>query len=103
MGGPPGGDPMGGMGGMPPMGGPPGMGGPGMGGGQPEPPPVPMHGDVWDVLDSLLNQKPLEQEKKLQSQKQNAALPPAGPNMAPPSQEAAPPPEPAMGGPHLQS
>lgn len=82
MGGPPmGGDPMGGMG-APPMGGDPMMGG-----GQPEPPPVPAFADVWDVLDHLLNQKPLEHEEKQQAQQQQQAeQPPPDPNagMMPP-------------------
>ena len=71
-----GGPPMGGMGGAPPMGGgpmgggaPPMGGPPPMGGGAaaaPEPQPIPQHADVWDVLSSLLNGQPIEQEEKLQ-------------------------------------
>jgi hypothetical protein len=79
MGGAPpmGGDPMGGGMGMDPMGG--GMAPP-MGGGEQEPPPVPIFADVWDVLDSILNQKPLEQEELLaQQQQQQAEQPPADP------------------------
>ena len=84
MGGMPGGDPM--MGGVPPandpmmgggMGGPPmggmgmdpmgGMGGPPMGGGMGgENPALPQEADVWEVLDSLLNNKPMKKEEKPQ-------------------------------------
>ncbi len=73
------GDPMGGMGG-PPMG-----GGPmGPGAGAPMPPPViPKHADVWDILDSLLNHKPLEHEKQAAQQKNNPPAPPMGPAMGP--------------------
>lgn len=67
MGGMPGADPMmgGGMG-MPPG----GMAGPA------EPPVIPKHADVWDVLDHLLNKKPLEHDKQMRQQKQT---PPANP------------------------
>lgn len=77
MGGPPGGDPMAG-----------GMGGPPMGGAAPTPPepqPVPQHANVWDVLDSILGSKPIEQEEKLKkytSQKAELSAqksPPIGP------------------------
>jgi len=60
-----------------------GMGG-GMGGGQPEPPPIPQYADVWDVLDSLLNQKPLEQEQQQQKAQQQPPEPPSDPNAAMP-------------------
>jgi len=96
MGGGMGGDPMGG--GMDPMaGGAP----PPMGGGEQEPPPVPQYADVWDVLDSLLNQKPLEQEEELaKQQQQQAEEPPADPmGMAPPGGDmmGGAPPAPAPG------
>ena len=84
MGGGMGGDPMAGGGmGAPPMGMDP-MGG-GMGG-QPEPPPVPSYADVWDVLDSILNQKPLEHEQQQQQAQQQAEEQPLDPNagMMPP-------------------
>ena len=69
------------------MGGAPMGGAPPMGGGEQEPPPVPQYADVWDVLDSLLNQKPLEQEEELaKQQQQQAEQPPVDPmgGMAPP-------------------
>lgn len=85
MAGAPMGDPMGGgmggppMGGAPPMGDPMGggmgdpmgggMGGPPMGGEQ-EPPPIPQYANVWDVLDSILNHKPLDHEQQKQQQDQ---------------------------------
>lgn len=79
-GGPPGmggGDPMGGMGGMPGMAAPTG----------PKPQPIPQHADVWEVLDSIMQHKPIEQEKKLEKYKaqkpeidaQNSAPPMGGP------------------------
>ena len=56
-------DPMGGMGGDP-------MGGMGMedpmGGGEPQTQPIPTHADVWDVLDSILNNKEIEKVKPAQ-------------------------------------
>ena len=65
-------DPMGGAGAPPPdpMGGDP-MGGGGMGdpmggdpmGGEQKSQPVPTHADVWDVLDSLLNNKEIKKVK----------------------------------------
>lgn len=63
-------DPMGGAGVPPdPMGGDP-MGGDPMGGGMGDPmggeqkaQPVPTHADVWDVLDSLLNNKEIKKVK----------------------------------------
>ncbi len=71
-GGPPGlgGPPMGGPPGLgaPPMGGPPMGGPPGAGAAPDEPPTIPKHANVWDVLDHILNKKPLEHEKKLQAQ-----------------------------------
>ncbi len=63
--------------GAPPMGAPPG-GDPMMGGGMPppggmapssEPPVIPKHADVWDVLDHILNKRPLEHDKQLKQQK----------------------------------
>lgn len=86
---PAGGDPMGGGMGDPMAG---GMGGPPMGGAAPTPPepqPIPQHADVWDVLDSLLAHKPIEQEKKYQKYKtQKSELSDQN------SQAAAPPPPP---------
>jgi hypothetical protein len=73
-----GGDPMGGMGG--PMGGSP------VNVDSSEPLPIPQNADVWDVLDSILNNKTLDHEKELQQQKQKdqesesmPAAPPAPP------------------------
>ena len=71
---PMGGDPMGG--GMP-MGGDP-MGG-GMGGGmdmQSDPPPIPQNADIWEILDSILNHKPLDHKEKLNQQQQSQEQPP---------------------------
>ena len=74
-----GGDMMGGMGAAP-AGMPSGMGGDMMGGmgaapmgaQPPSPPIIPKNADVWDVLDSILNQKPLQHDKDLEkSQKQS--------------------------------
>lgn len=95
MGGPPpGGDPMGGGMGGPPPGGDPmggGMGGPPPGAAPtpPEPQPIPQHANVWDVLDSILGSKPIEQEEQLKkyksqkaelsAQKSSEAPPPGGP------------------------
>jgi hypothetical protein len=91
-------DPMGGMGGgAPPMGGPPGgappmgggMGGDPMGGGMGAPPgggggagaqpTIPQHADVWDVLDAILNHKPLPEENKDQQGGQDGQPPMGGP------------------------
>ena len=59
---PPMGDPM--MGGVPPMGGAPPMGDPMMGGAPATPTQqqivIPKEADVWEVLDAILNNKPLE-------------------------------------------
>jgi hypothetical protein len=52
------GDPMGG--GMPPMGGAPA--------GPPEPPVIPQNADVWDVLDAILNHKPLKHDEEMEKQ-----------------------------------
>src|SRR5690606_25992884 len=87
---PMGGDPMaGGMGGAPPMGGDP------MGGGMPmppggiqmpenKPPVIPKYADVWDVLDHILNQKPLEHDADVQRQQANDANQSADQGLPPP-------------------
>jgi hypothetical protein len=63
-------DPMGGMSG------PPGMGAPlsATGVSSNEPPAVPKNANVWDVLDSILNNKPLEHEKQKQQQQQKQSM-----------------------------
>lgn len=76
---PMGGAPAGAGAGMPgdPMG---GMGGPPMGGGpmpQSEPPIIPKNADVWEVLDAILNHKPMEHDKKKKAEKQTDAQGPA--------------------------
>ena len=102
---PPGGPPMGGPPGLggPPMGGPPGLGGPpmggppgGMGAAPNEPPTIPKNADVWDVLDHILNKKPLEHDKKIQAQSsaQDAQQDPMASTMDPATM---------MGGPALMS
>jgi len=68
-------DPMGGMGGAPPMG---GMGDPMGGGGGVDTPPIPQFADVWDVLDAILNNKPLEEPPPPPPQQEQ---PPAGGEM----------------------
>lgn len=101
--------PMGGaMGGMPPAG---GMGGDPMAGGMgappgaappmssSEPPVIPKHADVWSILDSILNHKPVMHDKKLAQEKQQKAQQPdpsAAPPMPPP---AGAPGQPPMGTP----
>jgi hypothetical protein len=79
MGGPPGGaPPMGGGMGGDPMGG--GMGAPpGGGGGAGAQPTIPQHADVWDVLDAILNHKPLPEENKDQQGGQDGQPPMGGP------------------------
>lgn len=104
MGGAPGAPPLGGMGGPapggpPPIGGAPpggalggmggdpmggafgGMGGPpggGMASPQSEPPVIPRYADVWDVLDHLLNKKPLKHDQQKQQSLTDKAVEPAG-------------------------
>lgn len=114
IGGPPpmgGGDPMGGMGGHPPpMGGDPmgGMGGPPpMGGmGAPQNPALPQEKDVWSVLDAILNNKPLKEEKPKAAAPPPLPAPPMGDPMGiqggPPMMGGPNPPSP-MGADPLQS
>lgn len=67
MGAPP--DPMAAGGAMGAMGAPPGMPGmPGMGGGSAPAPVIPKHADVWEVLDSLVNKKPVKDDRKQNKQ-----------------------------------
>ena len=96
-----------GMGGGMGMGGPPmgmdpmgGMGGPPMGGGAEQPPAIPKEADVWDVLDAILNKKPLEAEQEPkqpapQADPMAGGMPPAPPMGGAPPMGAPPPP---MGG-----
>jgi hypothetical protein len=60
------------MGGMPPPAGgaPPGP---------PEPPVIPQNADVWDVLDAILNRKPLKHDEEMEKQE---TPPTQGPLMA---------------------
>lgn len=99
------GSPMGGMG-AGPMGGTPPMAGGGMGGdpmaggmgapqgaaaGPPEPPVIPRNADVWQVLDSILNHKPLEHDKLFQKQQQEKQQKQAAQPMGDPMAGGAPP------------
>lgn len=97
------------MGGAPPMGGPP-MGGPMGAPGPAEPPPIPKYANVWDVLEAILQHKPLDHDKKLQAEKQRKMQqpPPMPPmpgqdmgGMMPPGTQ--PPMGAAAGQPHLMS
>jgi basic salivary proline-rich protein 1/2 len=79
--------------GAPPMGAPPpGMGGDPMGGGMGAPPGaagpaespvIPQNANVWDVLDSILNHKPLKHDEDLKKQQQQKAQNPSPAGQSP--------------------